>query len=173
MRGPRFRGLVGAGLAASVLIVGSAAAQSGGHVTTGARAADPIAFTDTGHARPRFRPGFVFVGFRAGTPRRVVRRLERAAGARSARSLAAGAVRGATAFDFVLTVPRSKVVIATRLLREQSRWVRFAEPDYMMRDSGTSKTPNDPYFNLQWGSLNTGQSVNGVTGTAGADDRVS
>ncbi len=36
--------------------------------------------------------------------------------------------------------------------------------------AAATSVPNDPSFGLQWGSLNTGQSVNGIAGTAGADD---
>ena len=37
--------------------------------------------------------------------------------------------------------------------------VRFAEPNYVVR---TTATPNDQFFPLLWGLLNTGQSVNGA-----------
>lgn len=45
--------------------------------------------------------------------------------------------------------------------------IRYAEPDYLQT---LSATPNDPSFSLQWGFLNTGQSVKGTTGVAGADE---
>jgi len=44
--------------------------------------------------------------------------------------------------------------------------VMYAEPNYVLH---TTTTPNDPHFGLLWGMNNTGQSVNGVTGTANAD----
>ncbi len=73
---------------------------------------------------------------------------------------------------FTLGVRRARVLQAVRLLRHYRKWVRFAEPDYLMQASGVKQNvPNDPFFPLQWGSLNTGQIVNGATGTAGADDR--
>ena len=37
---------------------------------------------------------------------------------------------------------------------------------------GLAEIPNDPSFNLQWSMLNTGQSVQGVSGTPGADVKV-
>jgi subtilisin family serine protease len=37
-----------------------------------------------------------------------------------------------------------------------------------VREAGA---PNDPSFGLQWPLVNTGQTVNGVTGTPGADER--
>lgn len=46
----------------------------------------------------------------------------------------------------------------------------FAEPNYRLR---RALVPNDPYFEQQWGLLNTGQTLTGnkgtVTGTPGAD----
>ena len=44
--------------------------------------------------------------------------------------------------------------------------VEFAEPNYVVR---VGATPNDPSFGALWGLFNIGQSVNGSTGTAGAD----
>ena len=45
--------------------------------------------------------------------------------------------------------------------------VEYAEPNYIRQISAT--TPNDTYFTNLWGMHNTGQTVNGITGTAGAD----
>ncbi len=44
--------------------------------------------------------------------------------------------------------------------------VRYAQPNYIHH---ADLTPNDPSFNQLWGLLNTGQSVGGVVGKAGAD----
>ena len=44
--------------------------------------------------------------------------------------------------------------------------VLYAEPDYIRH---ADVIPNNPLFNLQWGLHNTGQRVNGVIGTPGAD----
>jgi len=44
--------------------------------------------------------------------------------------------------------------------------VRYAEPNWVLR---SSRTPNDTYFNLQYGVHNTGQSIQGVVGTPDAD----
>ena len=46
--------------------------------------------------------------------------------------------------------------------------VLYAEPDYVMH---VTAVPNDPDFGQLWGLYNTGQSVNGDPGTAGADIR--
>lgn len=45
-------------------------------------------------------------------------------------------------------------------------FVTYAEYDYVVRHCDT---PNDPSFGLLWGMHNTGQTVNGDAGTAGAD----
>ncbi len=120
------------------------------------------------------------VGLRAGVPAARLRAIERRLGVRWAHVLGGRlglvkAVRRLDAsrgigFTLVLGVKRGSVMWAVRSLRSYRRWVRFAEPDYLMRASAAN-VPNDPSFGLQWRSLNTGQSVNGVTGTAGADDK--
>jgi C1A family cysteine protease len=60
--------------------------------------------------------------------------------------------------------------------------VEYAEPNYILSlsppviddsslpgETGQGIYPDDPLFSLQWGLSNTGQEVNGVSGTAGAD----
>lgn len=56
--------------------------------------------------------------------------------------------------------------------------VEYAEPNYIVyaikgtvqtMQAATQTVPNDPYFNLLWGLNNTGQTILGITGTAGAD----
>ncbi len=44
--------------------------------------------------------------------------------------------------------------------------VIYAEPDYVLK---TNNTPNDEFFNLQWGIHNTGQNIQGVNGINDAD----
>ncbi len=44
--------------------------------------------------------------------------------------------------------------------------VEYAEPNYVRR---VKTLPNDTDFNQLWGLNNTGQTVNGITGTSGAD----
>ena len=55
------------------------------------------------------------------------------------------------------------------LIAELSRdpTVEAAEPNYLRWV--TSETPNDPYFTNLWALQNTGQAINGTTGTAGDD----
>jgi thermitase len=131
-------------------------------------------------AAPSYRPGIVIVGFRPGVTPAQRRTVQRAAWAQSAHPLgiAAGSVGSVDAglrlrrrlgSRFTLRVPASRVMAAVRLLRRYRRLVRFAEPDYLLRASAAQRLPNDPLFSQQWGSLNTGQSVNGSTGAVGAD----
>jgi subtilisin family serine protease len=47
-------------------------------------------------------------------------------------------------------------------------FVMYAEPDAVVH---TTSTPNDPSYGLEWGMKNTGQTVNGDPGSAGADIR--
>src|SRR5437016_2126806 len=48
---------------------------------------------------------------------------------------------------------------------KQDPSVETVEPNYVRRVFGA--TPNDPLFGQMWGLRNTGQGVNGVTGTSG------
>jgi len=64
-------------------------------------------------------------------------------------------------------------LVATQLPVEQaiqalraSPAVEYADFDHILRPA---VNPNDTYFHLQWGANNTGQTVNGTTGTPGAD----
>ena len=47
--------------------------------------------------------------------------------------------------------------------------VEFAEPNYLRH--ATLVRPNDTYYSRLWGLENTGQTVNGTTGTSGVDTR--
>ncbi len=63
---------------------------------------------------------------------------------------------------------RSKTLSTDEMIHQYSNDanVEYAEPNYIYH---TSKTPNDPQFNLLWGQHNTGQTVNGTTGTLDKD----
>lgn len=58
-----------------------------------------------------------------------------------------------------------RVEQAVKLLRHDPA-VEYAELNYVVR---TCVIPNDPFFNTLWGLHNTGQTVNGDTGTNDAD----
>ncbi len=47
--------------------------------------------------------------------------------------------------------------------------VLYAEPDYLLTVNEESVIPNDSLFPILWGLKNTGQEINGVNGTIGAD----
>lgn len=122
---------------------------------------------------PEYAPGVVLVSFQRGTSPHARARLERNVGARGSERIGTpyttSSQRSPSTIPatYVLRVPRgSETAVVERLSR--ARGVRFAEPDYLMHEDAT---PNDPSFRSQWGSSNTGQSVNGVSGTPGADDR--
>jgi subtilisin family serine protease len=127
---------------------------------------------------PRYQPGVVLVGLRPGVASSVLRALTRAVSARKQQPLgfigsatrAARSLQRRIGASFVLRVPSGTVLSAVAWLRRRRRLVRYAEPNYLMQPAGATTTPNDPSFNLQWGSLNTGQPVNGISGTPGADD---
>jgi serine protease len=106
---------------------------------------------------PQYVDGEVLVRYVAGTTRVEQQQLEREVGSTEQKALGAGV--------HVLEVGSGKVEQAiTRLVR--SGRVRYAEPNYVLH---VDATPNDASFVQLWGLLNTGQTVNGTTGTPGAD----
>ncbi|MCX4582617.1 S8 family serine peptidase [Streptomyces sp. NBC_01481] len=70
---------------------------------------------------------------------------------------------------FTIAVPEGRGLFET--IREVSDLaeVVFAEPSEVSFNSATLRAPNDTDFGLMWGLQNTGQTVNGVAGTANAD----
>lgn len=70
---------------------------------------------------------------------------------------------------YTLAVPEGRGLFGT--IREflSLEEVSFAEPSEVSFNSALSYIPNDPDFRQLWGLHNTGQTVNGVAGTAGAD----
>lgn len=63
------------------------------------------------------------------------------------------------------SAPAGQLASAVARLEQESA-VQYAEPDGTVQ---AASTPNDPYFSQQWALANTGQSVDGVSGTAGDD----
>jgi serine protease len=109
-----------------------------------------------GAAFTAYQDGNVLIGFRdAWVDER--RAIEARAGASEVQRLGAG--------GYLLHVPPSHVLRAVAALRAEPG-VRYAEPDYLMQ---LAATPDDPSFGQQWGLRNTGQVVNGIKGTPGAD----
>ena len=69
----------------------------------------------------------------------------------------------------VVYVGQAQEKAAIEVLKKY-REVRYVEPDYIHRlDAGS--IPNDSFAGNQWAISNTGQNVNGVSGTPGADER--
>jgi subtilisin family serine protease len=109
------------------------------------------------HGAP-FRDGNVLVSFDSGVSSQAQQRVEMAVQAHEVRKLGVGV--------HLLRVPSGHVLNTVRLLNSYPG-VRYAEPDYLEQ---LAATPNDPSFPSQWGYQNTGQTVNGVAGTPGADE---
>src|SRR5262249_13233251 len=110
-----------------------------------------------GQHRAAFRDGVALVAFLPdATPEQRAKALTDA-GAVEMRVIGKGAR--------VVRVPPGHVMQAVEFLKNAAV-VRYAEPDFQQSVSGV---PNDPNFSQQWALLNTGQTVNGVAGTSGAD----
>ena len=118
-----------------------------------------------------YRPGIVLVGFRPGVTTAHRLALEHSVNAYSARPLDLAARPHRLGLTFALRVSPTRVIAVVARLRREHALVRFAEPDYLLRESAATRIPDDPSSSLEWPSLNTGQAVNGTVGTAGADDR--
>jgi hypothetical protein len=65
----------------------------------------------------------------------------------------------------LVTVDPARVEFVLKRLQDDPR-IRYAEPNYVL---SANATPNDPSFSQLWGLHNTGQSVDGVSGSADAD----
>jgi subtilisin family serine protease len=65
----------------------------------------------------------------------------------------------------LVSVAPNALKAAERRLEADPR-VQYAEPNYVV---SVDAAPNDPSYSSLWGLHNTGQNVNGVTGTADAD----
>jgi subtilisin family serine protease len=104
-------------------------------------------------------PGEILVRFRPGVARGGRAEIRRAADVELERALLLPRTQ------LVETEPGQTVDSAIAEL-ERLSGVRYAEPNFIRH---ISATPNDPDFVELWGLQNTGQMVNGVTGTAGAD----
>ena len=114
--------------------------------------------SETGRAATaRFRAGVVLVRFRAGTSSGQRRRDV---------GMVAGRLEGAVGGGVWLVRLRSGGVPWAVTVLRGLPGVLYAEPDYLLVESGT---PSDPSFGLQWALQNKGQLVNGVSGSPAAD----
>ena len=106
-----------------------------------------------------FRAGALIVAYRPGTSAPQRSADQALVGAQTVRAFRSGAT--------LLSVPPGREVATATALRAQSN-ILYAEPDYLMTLAGV---PNDPSFSEQWAAQNSGQTVDGITGTAGADEK--
>ncbi|MEU6353213.1 S8 family serine peptidase [Streptomyces sp. NPDC047072] len=121
----------------------------------------PVMIDENGASR-YFVPGEFSVQFRpeVGTERAEHIIAEHGSGVAAARR---------TPGAYTLKVPEGHELFET--IREFSdlEEVRFAEPSEAGFDDALAYFPDDPDFGRLWGLRNTGQSVDGVVGTAGVD----
>ncbi len=68
-----------------------------------------------------------------------------------------------------MKVDPGHVLAAIQLLKARHE-IQYAEPDYL-QELDAATLPNDTYIGIQWAAQNTGQTVNGSSGTPGADER--
>ena len=181
---PRWRWAILCSVVAAMLVPAQAVARPAGpEPAAGIVPHPPAAQMATVPGKIRYTARQVLVGFQPGVSSAEQRVLEQRISATPEHPLdrilasnpAERALRRRFGASYALRVPAGTVQSAIRELRREGRWIRYAEPDYLLQASGAgpaSTVPNDPSFNVQWGSLNTGQTVNGVSGTAGADDSV-
>ncbi len=113
------------------------------------------------HEQPEFRDEIILVGFEANVSREHQSAILSRVGAAELRVIGAG--------THVLRVPPGRVRELVTTLKSQPG-VRYAEPDWVQHVDGGG-VPNDPSFGVQWALQNTGQTVNGSNGTAGADEK--
>jgi subtilisin family serine protease len=120
----------------------------------------PCAAAAVGHpSQPReYVPGELLVKYREAADERVERRVR----AKNMIPL----MRFRALHMERLRLPASMSVQEGMALLREDPEVEYVEPNYIRR---AHAVPNDPLFGLQWALQNTGQTVNGVSGSAGAD----
>lgn len=108
---------------------------------------------------PAYKSGEVLIQFKSEARAAALTRSEKNLGARAVRRLAGSRV-------VQLALPENMSVPEALAIYGRDPDVVLVEPNYLLYTQGL---PNDPYFEQQWALANSGQSVNGTTGTAGAD----
>ena len=108
-----------------------------------------------------FRDGVVLIRFREGPLLARMNGILASVGAIELKQIGVGV--------HVLNVGPGRVLSTIQALQKLGE-ILYAEPDYLHQiDGGT--IPNDTFAGSQWAMQNTGQTVNGVSGTPGADQR--
>jgi hypothetical protein len=124
-------------------------------------AGESLAKKNPRDARPAYREGVVLLAFQDGTQQSLQSAVLSKVGAREIKRIGVGV--------HVVAVARGRESEIVKLLRAHQE-VRYAEPDYLQTVSAGT-LPNDTSVGIQWAFQNTGQRVNGTTGTFGADER--
>jgi subtilisin family serine protease len=108
-----------------------------------------------------YRDGIVLMAFRDGTQPAQQNSILASVGAREIKHIGVGV--------HVVAVKPGQVFATINSLKALQA-VRYAEPDFLQTLSA-STLPDDTFVGIQWAVRNTGQNVNGSSGTAGADER--
>ncbi|MFZ1987381.1 MAG: S8 family serine peptidase, partial [Desulfatitalea sp.] len=108
---------------------------------------------------PAFQPGELLVQFKSESRAAALTRSESNLGVRAMRTLDNGRV-------YQLALPPELSVSDALAIYRDDPDVMSAEPNYLLY---AQSAPDDPFFDRQWGLSNTGQTVSGYAGTAGAD----
>lgn len=127
---------------------------------TGPVVAAPLSGSRSAHL-PEYSSTHVILAFIKNISRQQQIMIEESVHARELRTLGVDGV-------YLIAVPAGHVMEVVNNLRGRPG-VKYAEPDYTQV---VTATPNDPNFPIQWGYQNTGQTVNGIAGTPGADEDV-
>ena len=109
-----------------------------------------------------FRDGVVLISFRTDILQAQADSILAGVGANEIKRIGVGA--------HVLRVPPGRVLSTIQLLKSLDG-IRYAEPDYL-QTLAAGTLPNDTYIANQWAIQNNGQTVDGVTGITGADERL-
>ncbi len=109
--------------------------------------------------QPLYREGELLVKFKPGVEKAAAGRIHAMAGASIKKRFNRFNV------EHVALPPGISVKEAVKLYRKDPS-VEYAEPNYIIRKA---TIPDDPHFSLQWGLHNTGQTIQGITGTPDAD----
>ncbi len=122
----------------------------------------PAAFAAPRNDAPaQYRDGVVLIRFRS----EVLQDISATLGA-----IGAAEIKRIGVGVHVLNVGPGNVPAAIQALKAFAN-ILYAEPDYLHHLSGGT-LPNDTFVGNQWAVQNTGQTVNGVTGTPAADERL-
>lgn len=115
--------------------------------------------------RAEFVPGEVLVKFKDGTSQARAGRIMNKLGNDGVKSLFT-LKEGDNSLLKKITLKGLKSVEQAVNEYESLPEVEYAEPNYIYR---AMATPDDPNYTLLWGLKNTGQEVNGISGTSGKD----